>query len=1056
MRGAGPGSGPEWARASADDRALLLGALARAARRGAPGFCASAEGRSLLRTLPLFPTGVAGVPESSLGSAVQTFGHASLDRLGVAFVTAAPGPAALFVAAAASGAPDTLLLAPQPPGSAEAELFAALGVEELSDAAALARLVLPRLGGLDASGRAAAIAYMRKHWPRLRADAGLRAAVALAAFLTPCASDGSSPDPARLARACDLLDWRDPDLLLSSAGAALFPEPAWRRDGDAVGRQLLVDAGLRATMGPDGAVAAAERAAAAFASARGRADAAAAANDAGAASAAAADAAAAAAAAAALAAHVFAHASGNPHAALAALGRAAWAPALPAGTPGGPAVASLPGAPRLLVAPCESLLPSDWHLGWAVRPTLEAAPPAALLRALGVRSPPPWAVFCAHAHAAAGQDGGAALLARWPPLAGPPEDAFDAALSHAGRAWPDLAPAERSALAGARLVVTTGGSRLVAPSHIFLRASAAAPPLAAALPPRLLPLWHVVLRDLGGRDAPSPGDAARLLQDRMRRGGGAQPLAPDELRAAIALARLAAKATLLRDGDVGEGVPLPDAGCVLRPAPELACGAGEPGWRLRAATALAVAVAHPAAGTALCAALRARPLLDALAETVLGGEPDAGGAVEELRGCGETLRRAACAVRLAEPRFAAAAAAALSATGGAPLSPEDVGRTLREAAAALRFSADGLAVAVARAQPLSADVPLPSAAPSLPPLRVPFYVSPPPRCVLLVAPPPPWETPSEALSAALSAVLRAPVPLPLAPLLRAQGDAAMDAACAQLAARCAPAAGGPSPGAPLEPRHAAMLVHRPLAAFAEGDLVAVRAQPPSPAAGAVEADAAAAAGAADSQPPPSPLVYARVVADSRPVAGEPVFAVRCETAPGVARDLLSCDLLCFTAAPGDEGDAAGSMGGCDGGAAQQQPLPRPPVPAAAAAAGILSLLAGAGLVLDGDRAALVTPLLAAQAEAQAARRAADAASAAAASSGAVVDVLCRALACPITQSLLVDPVICADGHTYERAAITRWLTTSPTSPVTNARLANTVLIPNHVLRAALAALRERG
>jgi hypothetical protein len=33
-----------------------------------------------------------------------------------------------------------------------------------------------------------------------------------------------------------------------------------------------------------------------------------------------------------------------------------------------------------------------------------------------------------------------------------------------------------------------------------------------------------------------------------------------------------------------------------------------------------------------------------------------------------------------------------------------------------------------------------------------------------------------------------------------------------------------------------------------------------------------------------------------------------------------------------------------------------------------------------------------------------------------------------------DPVICADGHSYERDAITRWLAAHNTSPKTNARL----------------------
>jgi len=57
--------------------------------------------------------------------------------------------------------------------------------------------------------------------------------------------------------------------------------------------------------------------------------------------------------------------------------------------------------------------------------------------------------------------------------------------------------------------------------------------------------------------------------------------------------------------------------------------------------------------------------------------------------------------------------------------------------------------------------------------------------------------------------------------------------------------------------------------------------------------------------------------------------------------------------------------------------------------------------------------------------------------------------CPITGDLMTDPVICDDGHTYERAAIAQWLATHDTSPITNLRLANKILRPNHNLRSSI-------
>ena len=54
--------------------------------------------------------------------------------------------------------------------------------------------------------------------------------------------------------------------------------------------------------------------------------------------------------------------------------------------------------------------------------------------------------------------------------------------------------------------------------------------------------------------------------------------------------------------------------------------------------------------------------------------------------------------------------------------------------------------------------------------------------------------------------------------------------------------------------------------------------------------------------------------------------------------------------------------------------------------------------------------------------------------------------CPITLSLMRDPVIASDGHSYERSAITHWFEQSTISPKTGAHLYSTDLIPNIALR----------
>lgn len=61
----------------------------------------------------------------------------------------------------------------------------------------------------------------------------------------------------------------------------------------------------------------------------------------------------------------------------------------------------------------------------------------------------------------------------------------------------------------------------------------------------------------------------------------------------------------------------------------------------------------------------------------------------------------------------------------------------------------------------------------------------------------------------------------------------------------------------------------------------------------------------------------------------------------------------------------------------------------------------------------------------------------------------REFVCPITSEIMEDPVVCADGHTYERAAIEAWLQSHLTSPTTNLPLSVKMLFPNHAIRTSI-------
>ena len=56
---------------------------------------------------------------------------------------------------------------------------------------------------------------------------------------------------------------------------------------------------------------------------------------------------------------------------------------------------------------------------------------------------------------------------------------------------------------------------------------------------------------------------------------------------------------------------------------------------------------------------------------------------------------------------------------------------------------------------------------------------------------------------------------------------------------------------------------------------------------------------------------------------------------------------------------------------------------------------------------------------------------------------------------MVEPVITADGHTYEGFAIQAWLLQNDTSPVTQAALPHKRLVPNLLIKNAIASQRQQ-
>ena len=61
----------------------------------------------------------------------------------------------------------------------------------------------------------------------------------------------------------------------------------------------------------------------------------------------------------------------------------------------------------------------------------------------------------------------------------------------------------------------------------------------------------------------------------------------------------------------------------------------------------------------------------------------------------------------------------------------------------------------------------------------------------------------------------------------------------------------------------------------------------------------------------------------------------------------------------------------------------------------------------------------------------------------------RFLECPITQEIMVDPVVAEDGQTYERRALARWLGRCRISPLTG-KVMGFRMVPNHAMKSMIA------
>ena len=64
------------------------------------------------------------------------------------------------------------------------------------------------------------------------------------------------------------------------------------------------------------------------------------------------------------------------------------------------------------------------------------------------------------------------------------------------------------------------------------------------------------------------------------------------------------------------------------------------------------------------------------------------------------------------------------------------------------------------------------------------------------------------------------------------------------------------------------------------------------------------------------------------------------------------------------------------------------------------------------------------------------------------------LCCLVLQETMIEPVIAADGYTYEKVALEAWLKLKSTSPITQDSLLHTCFVQNFLIKRAINQLQR--
>ncbi|MQL84571.1 hypothetical protein Taro_017080 [Colocasia esculenta] len=292
---------------------------------------------------------------------------------------------------------------------------------------------------------------------------------------------------------------------------------------------------------------------------------------------------------------------------------------------GFPSIGGKKGGKRVLTSYSDAILLKDWPLSWTCSPILvkeSTIPPEFSWGAFHIRSPPAFSTVLKHLQVV-GKNHGEDILAHWPASLGmiTVEDACCEILKYLDRIWGSLSSSDVIELQKVAFIPVANGTRLVTVDSLFVHLTVSLSPFAFELPSLYLPFVKI-LKDMGIHELLSISYAKDLLLN-IQKSCGYQHLNPNELRAVMEILHFICDGNSQATLDGSEGLPdvvVPDDGCRLVMAKSCVYVDAHGSKFLSSISTSTLRFVHPQLPEKMCLVLGVKKLSDVVVEELEGHE----------------------------------------------------------------------------------------------------------------------------------------------------------------------------------------------------------------------------------------------------------------------------------------------------------------------------------------------------------------------------------------------------------------------------------------------------